>query len=184
MNKPYGVLSQFTPDHPGQSTLSDYIKGIPTDVYPIGRLDKDSEGLLVLSNDKELVNALLNPRKEKSKTYLAQLEGTIDEKAIQYLKRGVSIRIGKKMIRTLPAGVSNISSPNVPDRNPPIRFRKSIPNSWISITLQEGKNRQVRKMCAAVGFPVLRLIRVSINKLALGQLDVGKWKYIHKSDII
>lgn len=182
--KPFGVLSQFTPDHPGQSTLSDYIKGIPIDVYPIGRLDKDSEGLLLLTNDKELVDNLLNPGNKKSKTYLVQLEGEMDEKAIYDLNQGVSIRVGKKNIHTLPARVYKISSPDVPERNPPIRFRKSIPTSWISIMLHEGKNRQIRKMCAAVGCPVLRLIRVGINKSSIDQLNVGEWKYINKKDII
>ncbi len=182
--KPFGVLSQFTPDHPGQSTLLDYFEGIQKDIYPIGRLDKDSEGLLLLTNDKELVDSLLNPGNKKSKTYLVQLEGEMDEKVIYELNQGVYIRIGKKNIRTLPAKVSKISSPEVPGRNPPIRFRKSIPTSWISITLHEGKNRQIRKMCAAVGFPALRLIRVGINKLSIDQLHVGEWKYINKTDII
>ena len=160
------MLSQFTREGKYESLadLADY----PSDVYPVGRLDADSEGLLVLTNDKSLNNRLLNPKHAHKRTYLVQVEGDVTQKAIEELVAGVVIRIKKKDHHTLPAKAVKIDEPNwLPERNPPVRYRANITTSWIELTLTEGKNRQVRRMTAAVGFPTLRLVRKSI-----GQLDV------------
>ncbi|AHM58885.1 pseudouridine synthase family protein [Flammeovirgaceae bacterium 311] len=170
--KPYGVLSQFTPEgnNPGLGSIFSF----PEDVYPVGRLDVDSEGLLLLTNDTSLNHKLLNPKQEHWRTYWVQVEGEITEEALQQLCRGVSIRIQKKDYRTLPAEAGLIQEQEpLPERDPPIRFRKSIPTSWIYLRLQEGKNRQVRRMTAAVGFPTLRLVRVAIEDLALKDMEAG-----------
>jgi len=164
VNKPYGTLSQFT-DGEGRLTLS-ALFDFPKDVYPIGRLDLDSEGLLLLSNDKFLVDLLLNPQNHYEKEYYAQVEGIPTEAAIHSLRNGIIIQ----GYQTLPAKVKIISAPNFSERIPPIRFRKNIPTSWLSITLHEGKNRQVRKMTASVGYPTLRLIRVRIENIFLESL--------------
>lgn len=171
--KPYGVLSQFTKEHPDHSVLGD-IYDFPSDVYPIGRLDKDSEGLLLLSSDKKLVDKILNPKSKKEKTYLVQVEGQVTDEAIQLLSSGVEIKIKTgKYYHTLPCKARIINPPALPPRNPPIRERKSIPTSWISITLTEGKNRQVRKMCAKVGFPVLRLVRYALGNHNIEGMQPG-----------
>ncbi|NNF33364.1 MAG: pseudouridine synthase [Saprospiraceae bacterium] len=183
-HKPYGVLSQFTREHPDHVTLADYLKDIDKDIYPVGRLDKDSEGLLILTNDKSLTEYLLNSRNRHPRTYWAQVDGAITPDAIEQLKRGVVIRPRKITYTTLPCEVKKIKSPSIPDRDPPIRYRKEIPTSWIKMTLVEGKYRQVRKMCAAVGFPVLRLLRVKIGNLKLEGLDPGDYRMISKEDII
>lgn len=172
--KPYNCLSQFTREHPDHVTLADFLQ-VESNVYPIGRLDKDSEGLLLLSSDKSLVNNILNPTKKLYKTYWAQVEGQITEQAIEQLKKGVIIRIKGKDYTTLPAIILAEQPPLFPDRIPPIRFRKTIPTSWIGIQICEGKNRQVRRMLAKVGFPVLRLIRTAIGPYSLGALKPTEW---------
>ena len=170
--KPFNVLSQFT-SQDGKHSLKDFFN-VPTDVYPVGRLDYDSEGLLILTNDKKLNHALLHPHQQHKRVYWVQVDGSIDAKAIQQLALGVTITIEGKKYPTQPCTVEAFDeAPAVPERNPPVRFRKSIPTSWISIQLTEGKNRQVRKMTAAVGFPTLRLIRFSIEQCNIEQLSPG-----------
>ncbi|RMF20174.1 MAG: pseudouridine synthase [Bacteroidetes bacterium] len=173
--KPYGVLSQFTAEVAGQRTLAEF--GFPPEVYPVGRLDRDSEGLLLLTDDKRLNHRLLNPAFRHRRTYLAQVEGLPDTEALERLRRGVDIRVGKKPYTTLPAEVEALEAPPpLPPRTPPIRFRKTVPTSWLRLTLREGKNRQVRRMCAAAGLPVLRLVRIAIEDLELGDLQPGQWQ--------
>lgn len=168
--KPFNVLSQFTEEVPGQLTLRS-LGVFPKDVYPVGRLDKDSEGLLLLTNDKPLNHRLLNPKFQHKRTYWIQVEGIPEEKDLNILRNGTTIRIKKKLHKTAPAVVTIIPSPTtIPERNPPVRFRKNIPTSWLEITLTEGKNRQVRRMGASIGFPVLRLIRYRIENLSLSEL--------------
>lgn len=180
--KPYGMLSQFTQEVPGQRTLAELKPLLPEGVYPIGRLDKDSEGLLLLTNDPQLNQRLLNPRFGHRRAYLAQVEGIPTAEALQKLAQGVDISTERGIYRTLPAEASLLSDPpTLPDRQPPIRFRVQIPTSWIALTLTEGKNRQVRRMCAAVGFPVLRLVRVRIEGLELGHLQPGEVREITRS---
>src|SRR5512133_2600084 len=150
-NKPYGVLSQFTPDHPGQRTLSEF--GFPSSVYPVGRLDRDSEGLLLLTDEKHLVDRLLNPDSAHPRCYFVQVEGIPTPQALAGLATGVVIT----GMRTRPCKAGLLDPPpSFPERVPPVRFRKKIPTTWISIELTEGMNRQVRRMTAAVGFPTLR----------------------------
>jgi len=182
-NKPYFVLSQFTQDVEGQRTLKDYLD-IEKDVYPVGRLDKDSEGFLLLTNDSDFKNHILNPKKKTPKTYTVQVDGEITEKAIQQLRKGIKLRIKKKEFTTLPAKVVKIDPPPIEERDPPVRFRKEIPTSWIKITLIEGKNRQVRKMGAAVGFPVLRLIRTDVGGLEFQDVQIGKFRSLTKEELI
>lgn len=172
IHKPYGVLSQFSQDHPGQRTLAD-VCDVPRDVYPIGRLDKDSEGLLLLTNDPRINAQLLDPKQAHPRTYWVQVEGEISTEALQQLATGVSFRIKGKSYRSQRATAKAMPHLRIPEREPPVRFRANIPTSWISLSLIEGKNRQVRRMCAAVGFPVLRLIRVSIGSLQLADLPTG-----------
>lgn len=168
--KPFGMLSQFTPDHPGQATLADLDFEFPKDAYPVGRLDADSEGLLLLTTDKSLNFKLLNPQNHISKTYWAQVEGLPMDADLEKLRRGVDIQINGKTHRTRPARVRLLTeAPDLPPRVPPVRFRKSVPDCWLEIMLTEGKNRQVRRMCAAAGFPVLRLVRVAIDQWRLGE---------------
>ncbi len=182
--KPYDVLSQFTQDVPGQKTLSDFNLPISKDVYPVGRLDRDSEGLLLLSNDKTLQSSLANPNAKIWKTYWVQVDGAVDHNAVHKLQNGVTIRIKKKEHNTLPSQVDIIKSPReLFNRNPPVRFRKTIPTSWIKISIQEGKNRQIRRMCSAVGFPVLRLIRVSIANLKIATFENAYLKKIDRENI-
>ena len=176
LNKPHGVLSQFTPDHPGQRTLSKF--QLPHGVYPLGRLDRDSEGLLLLSDEPGLNTKLLDPKNAHSRTYWAQVEGEVTEGALQKLREGVVIE--DKM--TLPAEAKRIH-PDLPPRDPPIRQRQNISTSWLELTLHEGRNRQVRKMTAAVGFPTLRLLRVAIGQFHLPpDLTPGHWRKITESD--
>lgn len=171
LNKPFGVLSQFT-GAPSESTLAPYIphKGF----YAAGRLDKDSEGLLLLTDDGKLQQTLSNPRYKKAKVYLAQVEGVPDETALEALRKGVALKDG----RTLPAQAELVSAPELWDRTPPIRERKLIPTSWLKLTLREGKNRQVRRMTAAVGFPTLRLIRTKISEWDIGDLSPGEHRLL------
>jgi len=166
-NKPFGVLSQFTAadGHPG---LADYLH-VP-DVYPAGRLDRDSEGLLLLTDDGALQAQISNPRFKLEKTYLAQVEGEVTELALESLSKGISLKDGP----TLPASARRVGEPNIWPRVPPIRERKNIPTSWLELTIREGRNRQVRRMCAHVGFPVLRLVRIKIGEWSIDQLKPGE----------
>lgn len=176
LNKPFGVLSQFTPDHPGQRTLAEF--RLPKGVYPLGRLDRDSEGLLLLSDESGLNTRLLDPENRHPRTYWVQVEGEADDAALRQLRDGVVIA-GRK---TLPAQAQKIN-PRIPPRDPPIRFRKNIPTSWIELTLREGRNRQVRKMTAAAGIPTLRLIRVRIGQFTLPpDLPAGHWRELSGKD--
>lgn len=176
--KPYGVLSQFTKEHESHRVLGD-LYDFPKDVYPIGRLDKDSEGLLLLSNDKSLTDKLLNPKNKLAKTYWVQVEGSLSKAALQDLSSGVQIKVKTgRYHKTLPCEVSVIDAPLIPERDPPIRARKTVPTTWASITISEGKNRQVRKMFAKVGFPVLRLLRYSIGDITIEGMDVGEVEFI------
>ncbi len=174
--KPYGVLTQFTGD-PGEKTLKDFIN-IPY-VYPVGRLDKDSEGLVLLTDDGVVQYRLSHPKFDKDKTYWVQVEGAMTEEALDNLRRGIAIQ--DYVTKTAKAKL--IDEPNVPPREPPIRFRKDIPTSWIEITITEGKNRQVRRMTAAVGFPTLRLIRIAIGQLRLDGLAPGEWRMLTPSEM-
>lgn len=170
-NKPFRVLCQFT-DATGRPTLADFID-LP-DVYAAGRLDFESEGLLVLTNVGSLQQAIAHPRHKLPKTYWAQVEGIPDAAALQKLKAGVELKDG----RTRPARVRAIAAPSVWPRVPPIRTRQQIPTSWLELTITEGKNRQVRRMTAAVGYPTLRLIRQRVGPWTLGNLGVGQWQAI------
>lgn len=179
--KPFGYLSQFS-DEDNNPGLGQILK-VEKDVYPVGRLDKDSEGLLLLTNYNVLNNKLLNPVFKHQRTYSVQVDREITQEAIEQLEKGVDIKLGKTKYHTLPAEAQVIAEPNLPERDPPVRFRKNVPTSWIEIKLIEGKNRQVRKMCAAVGFPCLRLVRVAIEKLELGDLQVGETKEITAEEL-
>ena len=177
--KPYGVLCQFTDDSASpRPTLKEYID-IP-EVYSVGRLDFDSEGLLLLTNDGLLKHRLIDPQFEHARTYWVQVEGLPTEEALQKLRDGVTIQ----GYRTKPAIAKLLDSePDLPAREPPIRFRANIPTTWLELSLTEGKNRQVRKMTAAVGFPTLRLVRIAIAHLRLGDLDVGQWRNLTQSEL-
>ncbi len=167
-NKPFGVLSQFT-SQDGARTLAEFID--VAGVYPAGRLDKDSEGLLVLTDDGKLQAEIASPAHETFKTYWAQVERVADEAALDQLRRGVRLKDGL----TRPAKARLIDPPPVWERDPPIRERKAIPTSWIELQITEGRNRQVRRMTAAVGFPTLRLIRAQVGPWTLGELAVGSY---------
>ncbi len=177
--KPYGVLCQFTDDSASpRPTLKEYID-IP-EVYSVGRLDFDSEGLLLLTNDGQLKHRLIDPQFEHARTYWVQVEGLPTAEALQKLRDGVTIQ----GYRTKPAIAKLLDSePDLPNREPPIRFRANIPTTWLELSLTEGKNRQVRKMTAAVGFPTLRLVRIAIAHLRLGDLNVGQWRNLTQSEL-
>jgi len=177
INKPYGVLSQFT-DLKGRKTLKS-IFNFPKDVYPVGRLDMDSEGLLIITNDKFLTDYLLNPKNKHEKEYYVQVEGMPTIESLNKLSKGVVIEERK----TLPAKVTLINDPDFEPRIPPIRERKTIPTSWLSITITEGRNRQVRKMTAAIGHPTLRLVRVRIKNITLGNMKIGDVRELTKDEI-
>ncbi|EON79141.1 Ribosomal large subunit pseudouridine synthase E [Lunatimonas lonarensis] len=169
--KPYGVLTQFSG---GGSTLSE-LMDFPKDVYPVGRLDKDSEGLLLVTDDKKLNHFLLDPKYGHQRTYLVQVEGLINLEALQSLQSGVTITIDNKEYLTKRAKAKLLQSePDLPPRVPPIRYRKHVPDCWISLTLTEGKNRQVRRMTAKVGYPTLRLVRWSIEGLTIEGMNSGQ----------
>lgn len=171
-NKPFGVLSQFTPEA-GHPALDQF--GFPPGIYAAGRLDHDSEGALLLTDDGKLIKRLLDPKFEHPRTYLAQVEGEITEEAVRRLSAGVTI----KGYRTKPCTAEIASEPEwLWPRNPPVRFRANIPTSWVRLTLIEGKNRQVRHMTAAVGFPTLRLIRTRIGNVELDDLQPGQWRAV------
>lgn len=171
LNKPYGYLSQFTSEgnHPGLKELL----YVPKDVYSLGRLDRDSEGLLLLTNDPSLNQRILHPRNHIAKTYWCQVEGEFSDDAIRSFNLGVTFSIKGKAVTTLPAQVKRLDNFDLWERNPPVRFRANIPTSWIEVTIREGKNRQVRRMCAAVGFPALRLVRWSIGPFDIDGLQSG-----------
>lgn len=181
LNKPFQVLCQFTPEgESSKRTLAEF--GFPKNVYPVGRLDYDSEGLLILTDDGRLTDALLNPRHGHNRTYLAQVERIPSNEALETIARGVVVE-GKK---TLPAEVELLEQePTLPERNPPIRFRKNVPTAWIQLSLREGRNRQVRKMTAAIGHPTLRLVRISIGALKLFELalEPGHWRVLNTDQV-
>lgn len=170
-NKPFMVLSQFT-DGNGRATLKDYID-VPG-VYAAGRLDRDSEGLLVLTDNGKLQHNLANPINKTSKTYYVQVEGEPDDYALEALRKGVELKDGL----TLPAKVEQISEPTLWQRDPPVRFRQSIPTTWLSITITEGKNRQVRRMTAHVGYPTLRLVRYRVGNWTIDGIENGSFALI------
>lgn len=173
-NKPYGVVSQFSGEG---ETLRKFVS--VKNVYPVGRLDHDSEGLLLLTDDGAVQHRLTDPRFAHPRTYLVQVEGVPDESKLRQLEKGVLIRD----YRTRPAQVRLLEAePQLPPRNPPVRFRKSVPTAWLEITLTEGRNRQVRRMTAAVGHPTLRLVRSGIGMLQLGTLKPGEWRELTKSE--
>ncbi len=174
LNKPFGVLSQFTDkgtEGSARETLSNYVD-VPK-VYAAGRLDRDSEGLLLLTDDGKLQNRIASPKFKLPKTYWAQVEGSPDASAIAALRQGVSLKDG--MTRPAKADLMDAPSDLWP-RNPPVRFRKTVPDAWLRLTITEGRNRQVRRMCAAVGHPCLRLIRYSIGDYTIEGLKTGAWR--------
>lgn len=172
LNKPYGVLCQFSPDGSGKPTLKDYVT-VPA-VYPAGRLDTDSEGLLLLTDDGRLQARISSPRFKLPKTYWVQVEGEPTAAALQQLAKGVQLNDGL----TLPAEAEVIAEPALWPRDPPIRVRQRIPTSWLALTIREGRNRQVRRMTAAVGLPTLRLVRVRIGDWSLAELAPGQWREV------
>lgn len=173
-NKPYGALCQFSPEPngPPRPTLADFITR--PGVYPAGRLDHDSEGLLLLTDDGRLQARITDPRYKAPKTYLVQVEGEPDEAALAALRRGVRLKDGM----TLPAKAERIDPPDLWPRDPPVRFRKTVPDCWIALTIHEGRNRQVRRMTAAVGHPTLRLVRWRVGEWGLDGLAPGEWREI------
>jgi 23S rRNA pseudouridine2457 synthase len=171
-NKPYGVLCQFTDRSvPPRRTLAEF--GLPAGVYPSGRLDHDSEGLLLLTDDGALAHRLTDPRHKQPKTYWVQVEGQPDEAALAALRAGVRLGDGP----TRPARVQRIDAPALWPRDPPVRFRKTVADAWLELILREGRNRQVRRMTAAVGLPTLRLVRVGIGRHRLAGLAPGEWRH-------
>ena len=171
LNKPYNVLCQFTDrSEPARRTLAEF--GLPAGVYAAGRLDYDSEGLLLLTDDGTLANRLTDPRHKQLKTYWVQVEGIVDDDKLSALRKGVPLNDGI----TLPAQARALETPTeLWPRDPPVRFRKTVPDAWLELTISEGRNRQVRRMTAAVGLPTLRLVRISIGDYGLGALAPGEW---------
>ena len=170
-NKPYGVLCQFTDrSTPPRRTLAGF--GLPAGVYPAGRLDSDSEGLLLLTDDGALAHRLTDPRHKQPKTYWLQVEGEPSTSQLDALRAGVELNDGP----TLPAQVARIAPPTLWPRDPPVRFRKTVPDAWLQVTIREGRNRQLRRMGAAVGLPVLRLVRIAIGGSQLAALAPGEWR--------
>src|SRR5215470_3072673 len=177
LNKPFGVICKFRPE-PGRPTLADYVN-IPS-VYPAGRLDTDSEGLLLLTDDGVLQTRIANPRHKLAKVYWAQVEGSPTEAALTALRNGVDLGD----FTTKPAGARVINEPaNLWPRDPPIRYRAKIPTTWLEITLREGKNRQVRRMTARVGFPTLRLVRANVGRVSVAGLKLGEWREIDAASL-
>lgn len=173
LNKPYGVLSQFTGGKEGAQDTLAHLVDLP-DVYPAGRLDKDSEGLLLLTDDGRLQSRIAEPRYKMAKTYLVQVEGEASDEALQRLANGVELKDGL----TAPARARRIDPPAVWDREPPVRYRKTVPDSWIALEITEGRNRQVRRMTAAVGLPTLRLIRWRIGEWSVDGIAPGTYREI------
>jgi 23S rRNA pseudouridine2457 synthase len=176
LNKPFGVLCQFT-DRSGESahngprrTLAEF--GLPANVYPAGRLDHDSEGLLLLTDDGALAHRITDPRHKLAKTYWVQVEGEPQEVSLDALRRGVALNDGV----TLPAQATRIDTPSLWPRDPPVRMRKTVPDAWLRIVIREGRNRQVRRMTAAVGLPTLRLVRIAIGDWCLDDMQPGQWR--------
>ncbi len=174
LNKPYGVLTQFSDrGATGRRTLAEF--GLPADVYPAGRLDMDSEGLLLLTDDGALAHRLTDPKHKEAKTYWVQVEGAPTEAQLRQLRDGVLLNDGP----TLPAGAELLEvAPALWPRDPPVRFRKTVPDAWLAITLREGRNRQVRRMTAAVGLPTLRLVRARMGRWSLDGLASGQWRVV------
>lgn len=170
-NKPFGVLCQFTDrSTPPRPTLAGF--GLPPRVYPAGRLDHDSEGLLLLTDDGQQAHRLTDPRHKQPKTYWVQVEGVPDAPSLQALRDGVQLRDGP----TRPAGIRRIEPPALWPRDPPVRFRKSVPDTWLEVVISEGRNRQVRRMTASVGHPTLRLVRAGVGQYGLHGLPPGHWR--------
>ncbi len=182
INKPFGVLSQFTEENnnPGLSSLFK----LPRDVYPVGRLDLDSEGLLILTNDRKLNSKLLNPKNKHSKTYWVEVEGIPTQESLEMLEKGVTINLKGRKHQTSPAKVTKINNPDLEERSVPVNRLKHPETSWLEITITEGKNRQVRRMTATVGHPTLRLIRVAVEDLKLGSLKPGEITQISEKSIM
>ena len=177
--KPYGILSQFTSDNPSE-TLACF--NLPKDIYPCGRLDKDSEGLLILSNDGDFVDQLINPKFDKEKIYWVQVENIPSEASLNIIRPG---GIVIQDYKTKPGKIKRLDQNfSMTERDPPVRFRKNIPTCWLEIKISEGKNRQVRKMTAAIGHPTLRLIRMQVGKFKLNSLRPGEWIEIKKTEIL
>jgi len=170
-NKPYGVISQFR-EHEKHPSLAEYIP--EKNFYPAGRLDHDSEGLLILTDEGNIQHCLSHPKHKLPKTYWVQVDGDITDEALSQLEKGVSLKDGK----TLPATAKKIAEPELWPRDPPVRYRAAIPTSWCEITITEGKNRQIRRMTAAVGYPTLRLVRYSIGEFTINSLSPGEWRKI------
>ena len=173
LNKPFGVLSQFTSGKEGADDTLAHLVDVPG-VYPAGRLDKDSEGLLLLTDDGRLQSRIAEPRYKMAKTYLVQVEGEAEDAALEKLSRGIELKDGM----TRPARVKRIDPPPVWDRDPPVRYRKSVPDSWIALEITEGRNRQVRRMTAAVGLPTLRLIRWRVGDWSVDGIAPGTYRMI------
>lgn len=181
--KPYLMLSQFSREG-DKRTLADLAFDFPSDVYPVGRLDADSEGLLLLTNDTQLNHRLLNPKFRHNRTYYVQVDGALTAEAVEQLAAGVTIAVDGKPYRTLPANVQILPEPPLPARHPPIRYRAAIPTSWLSIGLHEGKNRQVRKMTASVDFPTLRLVRWAIETFTAEEMQPGDVRELSRTDVM
>ncbi|WP_291908580.1 pseudouridine synthase [Chitinophaga sp. CB10] len=180
--KPYEVLTRFTREG-DKACLADFFK-VPSDVYPVGRLDYDSEGLLLLTNDKALNHRLLSPKFQHEREYWVQVDGAVTEEAVRKLAQGVQINVDGKMYLTRKCKAEIFETePALPPRNPPIRFRKSIPAPWLRLTLHEGKNRQVRKMTAAVGFPTLRLVRYRMEGLTIAGMNAGDMVELSREEV-
>lgn len=176
-NKPYGVISQFS-EHEKHTPLSDFIT--EKEFYPAGRLDHDSEGLLILTDEGKIQHCLSHPKHKQPKTYWVQVDGEITDAAIEELEKGVTLKDGL----TKPARARKIEEPELWPRDPPVRYRAEIPTSWCELTITEGKNRQVRRMTAAVGFPTLRLVRYSIGEFTIDELPNGEWTKIETPPLL
>lgn len=178
--KPFGILSQFS----GEENTLKNVGSFPPDVYPVGRLDKDSEGLLIITNDKMLNHRLLDPIQGHRREYYVQVEGDVTQEALHRLESGLLIQVDKQTYRTKKTIAKSLRvAPTLPKRDPPVRYRKTVPDSWISLTLTEGKNRQVRKMTAAAGFPTLRLVRWAIEGLTIEGFSSGQVEELSRKAI-